>query len=169
MYVFFSWQTVKIFFTPISFKKINYNIQAINFSLIKSTKKLLIFWQDKKKAMRKFVTFWAKLIPHKKICFDIRSPTEDEMDKDDIKKSLTNCWEDWPLGGRCSFYVKFLQIKLSDIRGSLCVIFTILISFSRDNALFASKAKINVFWNFFEWSGPEGTSGVRKNFQKRRF
>ena len=28
---------------------------------------------------------------------------------------------------------------------TLCVIFTILISFSRDNALFASKAKINVF------------------------
>ena len=111
MYAFFSWQTVKIFFTPISFKKINYNIQAINFSLIKSTKKLLIFWQDKKKAMRKFVTFWAKLIPHKKICFDIRSPTEDEMDKDDIKKSLTNCWEYWPLGGpQGSFYVKFLQI-----------------------------------------------------------
>ena len=28
---------------------------------------------------------------------------------------------------------------------ALCVIFTILVSFSRDNALFASKAKINVF------------------------
>ena len=28
---------------------------------------------------------------------------------------------------------------------TLCVIFTILVSFSRDNALFASKAKINVF------------------------
>ena len=28
---------------------------------------------------------------------------------------------------------------------SLCVIFTILVSFSRDNALFASMAKINVF------------------------
>ena len=27
---------------------------------------------------------------------------------------------------------------------SLCVIFTILVSFWRDNALFASKAKINV-------------------------
>ena len=32
--------------------------------------------------------------------------------------------------------------------------------------LFASKAKINVFWNFFEWSGPEGASGVKKKFQK---
>ena len=29
--------------------------------------------------------------------------------------------------------------------GALCVIFTILVSFSRDNAQFASKAKINVF------------------------
>ena len=29
--------------------------------------------------------------------------------------------------------------------GALCVIFPILVSFSRDNALFASKAKINVF------------------------
>ena len=28
---------------------------------------------------------------------------------------------------------------------ALCVIFTILVSFSRDNALFASKAKIKVF------------------------
>ena len=28
---------------------------------------------------------------------------------------------------------------------ALCVIFTILVSFSQDNALFASKAKINVF------------------------
>ena len=46
---------------------------------------------------------------------------------------------------------------------ALCVIFTILVSFSRDNALFASKAKINVFWNFFKQSGPEG---VKKKFQK---
>ena len=31
--------------------------------------------------------------------------------------------------------------------GALCVIFTILVSFSRDNALpFASKAKINIIW-----------------------
>ena len=28
--------------------------------------------------------------------------------------------------------------------------------FWQDNALFASKAKINVFWNFFEWRVPEG-------------
>ena len=28
---------------------------------------------------------------------------------------------------------------------TLCVIFTILVSFSRDNALFASKAEINIF------------------------
>ena len=46
------------------------------------------------------------------------------------------------------------------------MIFTILVSFSRDNALFASKAKFNIFWNFFEWSGLEGASGVKKNFQK---
>ena len=31
---------------------------------------------------------------------------------------------------------------------ALCVIFTILVSFLRDNALFASKAKIKVVWNF---------------------
>ena len=29
---------------------------------------------------------------------------------------------------------------------ALCVIFTILVSFLWDNALFASKAKINIFW-----------------------
>ena len=34
------------------------------------------------------------------------------------------------------------------------MIFTILVSFLWDNALFASKAKINVFRNFFEWSAP---------------
>ena len=28
------------------------------------------------------------------------------------------------------------------------------------------KAKINFFWNFFEWSSPEGASGVKKKFQK---
>ena len=35
---------------------------------------------------------------------------------------------------------------------TLCVIFTILVSCSRDNALFSTKAKINVFWNFFSFS-----------------
>ena len=29
-----------------------------------------------------------------------------------------------------------------------------------------SKAKIKVFWKFFEWSGPEGASRVKKKFQK---
>ena len=48
---------------------------------------------------------------------------------------------------------------------ALCVIFTILVSFSWDNELFASKAKINVVWNFLEWSGPEVARGVRKKFQ----
>ena len=54
---------------------------------------------------------------------------------------------------------------------ALCVIFTILVSFSRDNAIavFASKAKINVVWKFFEWSGSERDSGVRKNFKQRWF
>ena len=37
---------------------------------------------------------------------------------------------------------------------ALCVIFTILVSFSRDNALFASKAKINVFFKFFRTEQP---------------
>ena len=36
----------------------------------------------------------------------------------------------------------------------------------RDNALFTSKAKINVFKKI-EWSGPKGTSKVKKRFQKR--
>ena len=33
----------------------------------------------------------------------------------------------------------------NEIHTALCVIFTILVAFSRDNALFASKAKINIF------------------------
>ena len=52
---------------------------------------------------------------------------------------------------------------------TICLIFTILVSFSKDNALFASKAKINVFWKKFERSGPEGASGVRKFFKKHCF
>ena len=48
---------------------------------------------------------------------------------------------------------------------ALFVIFTILVSFSRDNALFASKAKINIVWNFFERSDPKEASEVRKKFQ----
>ena len=32
-----------------------------------------------------------------------------------------------------------------------------------NNALFASKAKINDFWNFFEWRIPEGDLEWRKN------
>ena len=35
---------------------------------------------------------------------------------------------------------------------ALCVIFIILVSFLWGNALFASKAKINVFGKNFEWS-----------------
>jgi len=58
------------------------------------------------------------------------------------------------------------NLFLQATKGALCVIFTISVSFSRDNVLFASKAKIIVFWNFFEWSGPEGASGVKKKFQK---
>ena len=41
---------------------------------------------------------------------------------------------------------------------ALCVIFTLLVSFSisRDNALFPSKAKINVAWNFSNEAAPKG-------------
>ena len=67
-----------------------------------------------------------------------------------------------------SFWFTF-RVKILSIVRALCVIFTILVSFSRDNALFASKAKINVFWKFFERSGPEGASGVRNFFKKRWF
>ena len=49
---------------------------------------------------------------------------------------------------------------------AVCVIFTILVPFLWDNALFASKAKINVFWNFFKQSGLKGASEVTKKFQK---
>ena len=50
---------------------------------------------------------------------------------------------------------------------ALCVIFSILDSFSRDNALFAWKAKINVFWKFFSnGAAPKGPAKWRKFFQK---
>ena len=39
----------------------------------------------------------------------------------------------------------FFWVTKSNTSDALCVIFTILVSFSRGNALFASKAKINVF------------------------
>ena len=45
---------------------------------------------------------------------------------------------------------------------ALCVIFTILVSFCGTNALFASKARINVVWNFFEWRVPKGTWSIEK-------
>ena len=35
---------------------------------------------------------------------------------------------------------------------ALCVIFTILVSFSQENALFASKAEINVFFKNVDFS-----------------
>ena len=40
--------------------------------------------------------------------------------------------------------------------------------FSWDNALFASKAEINIFWNFFKWKVSKGDpdSGVKKKFNK---
>ena len=41
--------------------------------------------------------------------------------------------------------------------------------FCGTNALFASKAKINVVWNFFEWRVPEGYPECRKNFKQRWF
>ena len=51
--------------------------------------------------------------------------------------------------------------------GSLCTMcdflnFGLIFTRRRDNALFALKPKINVVWNFFEWSCPKGASGVRK-------
>ena len=54
-------------------------------------------------------------------------------------------------------------------RVALCVIFTILVSFSQNNVLFASKTKINIFWKKFERIGPEGASGVRIFFKKHWF
>ena len=44
------------------------------------------------------------------------------------------------------------EVKIACV--ALCVIFTILVSFLRDNALFASKAKIYIVWKKFrtEWS-----------------
>ena len=44
---------------------------------------------------------------------------------------------------------------------ALCMIFTILVSFSQDSALFASKAKINFVSNFFEQRHTE-SDGMQK-------
>ena len=38
--------------------------------------------------------------------------------------------------------------------------------FRGTNALFASKAKINVVWNFFEWRVPKGYPECRNNFKQ---
>ena len=69
-------------------------------------------------------------------------------------------------------WIKSIEMLYYSKRGSkeheasLCMIFTILVSFSRDNALFASKAEINVVWNFFERRVPEaGYPECRKNFK----
>ena len=43
-----------------------------------------------------------------------------------------------------------LMVRLHPLASSLCVILTILVAFSWDNALFASKAKINVVWKNFK-------------------
>ena len=45
----------------------------------------------------------------------------------------------------------------------LCLIFTILVLFSHDDALFVSKAKINVFEKKFEWSGQRSEEKISKN------
>ena len=55
------------------------------------------------------------------------------------------------------------KLKQAAFKVALCVIFKIFVSFSRENALFASKAKINVFFNFL--NGGEAR-GVKKNFKK---
>ena len=58
---------------------------------------------------------------------------------------------DWPGPESGSVYGGFTGIFFSSLYHTflvhlpLCVIFTILVSFSQDNELFASKAKINVF------------------------
>ena len=39
--------------------------------------------------------------------------------------------------------------------------------FWQDNALFASKAKINVFWKKFEWRVPKGDWSEEIFFKKR--
>ena len=44
----------------------------------------------------------------------------------------------------CSCKIEEEEVE-SIVMVALCVIFTILVSFSQDTALFASKAKINVF------------------------
>ena len=61
---------------------------------------------------------------------------------------------------------KYISMEVSL---SLCVICTILVSFSRDNALFASKAKINVVWNFFSLRWPLRPRSVQKYFKQHWF
>ena len=94
------------------------------------------------------------------------------------KSSFCDCRVEGYFGFDCpsSVSISFFSIKGGSLttlskQKALYVIFTILVSFSQDNALlFASKAKINVFWNFFEWSGSEGdNSGVNFFFKKRWF
>ena len=59
----------------------------------------------------------------------------------ECEKALQDLWLiDQPNGPHFSGQINYLMLPYT-----LCVIFTILVSFSRDNALFASKAKINVF------------------------
>ena len=89
---------------------------------------------------------------------------------------LKNTFFDWLNNRRNRFrddisidHQYFVLSPFQILHSSLCVIFTILVSFSWDNALFASKAKINVVWNFFEWRVPEGYPECRKNFKQRWF
>ena len=50
---------------------------------------------------------------------------------------------------------------------TLCMIFKILVSFLRDNALFASKARINVFWKISNGAARKVPSEWIKYFKKR--
>ena len=125
------------------------------------------------------------------LCYVRRSSTEhDHSIWHEIKntpqscqtwRNKTNCPSAWRLNRLISSVhlcanecCKWESIQ-ARVPPPLCLIFTILVSFSQDNALFASrakinvfwKAKINVFWNFFEWSGPKRPAEWRKIFKKR--
>ena len=58
-----------------------------------------------------------------------------------------------------------ITVIISFIVFALYVIFTILVSFLLDNALFPSEAKINIVWKNFQWRVPR----VYKNFKQGWF
>ena len=60
----------------------------------------------------------------------------------------------------------FLEENVSSNAIALCVIFTILVSFSRNNALFASKAKFHVFEIFSKGERPQRGQRSENFFSK---